>query len=99
MKTKIIITTLCSLVPLTVAWAAEPAVPGKPATREEEQRLQETYSAYRGVDADYTHAGEAAVERWMDWKWGLRIHWGLYCMFNGEESWILVRPQPKRVGK
>jgi alpha-L-fucosidase len=93
MKTRIIITTVCSLV--TLVLAAEPGAPGKPATREEEQRLQETYSAYRGVDADYAHAGEAAVERWMDWKWGLRIHWGLYCMFNGEESWILVRPQPK----
>ncbi|MGD0743737.1 MAG: alpha-L-fucosidase [Verrucomicrobiota bacterium] len=92
MKTKItIVTTLCSLVSLSVALAAEPAAPGKPATREEEQRLQEKYSAYRGVDADYTHAGEAAVESWMDWKWGLRIHWGLYCMFNGEESWIIAR--------
>jgi alpha-L-fucosidase len=89
MKIKIIITTMCSLVSLTLA--AEPAAPGKPAISEEEQRLQETYPAYRGVDVDYAHAGEAAVERWMDWKWGLRIHWGLYTMFDGGESWIITK--------
>ena len=54
-------------------------------------RLQEKYAAYRSVDRDYVHAGEAAVERWMDLKWGLRIHWGLYSMWDGEESWILKK--------
>ena len=34
------------------------------------------FPSYRKVDPDYRHAGEAALERWMDWKWGLRIHWG-----------------------
>ena len=72
MKNKIIITTLSGLLLLTMAGCASA---GKPATRAEEQRLQEKYSAYRGVDPDYAHAGEAAVERWMDLKWGLRIHW------------------------
>ncbi|MEI6073960.1 MAG: alpha-L-fucosidase [Verrucomicrobiota bacterium] len=86
MKTKIIITTLSSLLLLAMTGCASA---GKPATRAEEQRLQEKYSAYRGVDPDYTHAGEAAVERWMDLKWGLRIHWGLYTLWNGRESWIV----------
>jgi alpha-L-fucosidase len=64
-------------------------------SKQEEESLQRQYSSYRNVDTDYRHAGDAALERWMDWKWGLRIHWGLYCMFNGGESWILVRPVPK----
>ena len=89
MKAIIITLTVCSLVSL--ASAAVPAAPGQPATREEEQRLQRQYSDYRGVDAEYTHAGQAALDRWMDWKWGLRIHWGLYCMFNGQESWIITQ--------
>jgi alpha-L-fucosidase len=74
------------LVLSTVApvWAASAAV-----SPEQEQRLQAQYPAYRGVDSDYVHAGADALDRWMDWKWGLRIHWGLYCMFDGRESWII----------
>ena len=88
MKTTLI--TLCGLA--CAAFAAETVVPGKPPiSRGEELRLQEKYSAYRGVDRDYVHAGEAAVDRWMDWKWGLRIHWGLYSMWDGEESWIIKK--------
>ena len=60
-------------------------------SQDEEKSLQARYAAYRKVDANYRHAGEAALERWMDWKWGLRIHWGLYCMFDGQESWIITR--------
>jgi alpha-L-fucosidase len=89
MKRKIILTALCGMCSLT--FAVKAAAPNKPAATADEQRLQEEYSAYRGVDADYTHAGSAALERWMDWKWGLRIHWGLYCMFDGAESHIVLR--------
>jgi alpha-L-fucosidase len=84
MKTKQLI--LAAALALTASMSAAPSTP---ATREEEQRLQEKYSAYQGVDPDYAHAGEAVVERWMDLKWGLRIHWGLYTLWNGGESWIL----------
>ena len=90
MKIKLFILILCGFLPLALT-AQTPAL-GKLATRAEEQRLQETYSAYRGVDADYVHAGEAAVEHWQDMKWGLRIHWGLYCMFGdsgGDASWVI----------
>lgn len=59
------------------------------ANSAEEARLQQEYPGYRGVDEAYRHAGEAALERWQDWKWGLRIHWGLYTLFNGQESWII----------
>ena len=58
---------------------------------EQEKALQKKYAAYRGVDADYRHAGPEAIDRWMDWKWGLRIHWGLYCMVDGPESWIITK--------
>ena len=88
MKTNMIM--MCFLLPL--ALAAQTSVPGKPASNEEERRLQQSYSAYRGVDEDYVHAGEAALERWQDMKWGLRIHWGLYCMYGDsrdDASWVL----------
>ena len=60
-----------------------------PCTAEEEQKLRAAYESYRNAAADYRHAGPAAIDRWMDWKWGLRIHWGLYTMFDGYESWII----------
>jgi alpha-L-fucosidase len=66
-----------------------------PAQVTAEQRLQEKYSGYRGVDADYRHAGEEAIERWMDWKVGLRIHWGVYSMLGVEASWPLKDATPE----
>jgi alpha-L-fucosidase len=32
---------------------------------------------------DYRHAPTEAVERWKDWKFGIRIHWGYYSMIGG----------------
>ncbi len=56
----------------------------------EEAELQAEFSGYRGVDEDYCHAGRAALERFYDWKFGIRIHWGLYAITgNGPESWPL----------
>jgi len=96
MKPHIIVAILCGVGSLALAAnpspSSQPLGQGGPATAPEEERLQHRFAAFRGVDADYRHAGEQTVERWMDWKWGLRIHWGLYCMYDGEESWILVRP-------
>jgi hypothetical protein len=49
------------------------------------------------VDPDYKYASAAAVERWNDLKFGLRIHWGLYAIQGiGQESWPLYanKPQP-----
>ncbi|MES2307220.1 MAG: alpha-L-fucosidase [Verrucomicrobiota bacterium] len=54
---------------------------------EEEKRLQEKYVGFQRVDPGYVHAGEAALERWMDWKYGLRIHWGLYTQFADKKPW------------
>ncbi len=56
-----------------------------------EQRKQEKYFEYRGVDKDYVHASEQGIERFLDRKFGLRIHWGPYCMFNFKESWGLTQ--------
>jgi len=41
------------------------------------------------VDPAYRHAPPEAVERWKDWKFGLRIHWGVYCMVGSDASWAL----------
>lgn len=54
-----------------------------------EKQLQEKYPGYRGVDPQYMHAGSKALNKWMDWKFGLRIHWGLYTLVGGHESWCL----------
>jgi alpha-L-fucosidase len=65
---------------------------GKPTAQAlaEEKELQTIYPAYRGVDDDYIHAGKEALERWLDRKFGLRIHWSLYCISGlGPESWPL----------
>ncbi len=59
--------------------------------RAEERSLQAQFPGYRGVDDDYFHAGRAALERFWDWKFGLRIHWSLYSITgNGSESWPLA---------
>lgn len=84
---------LCSCVAETVGAMT---VSAQRITQEEEDRLQEKYSGYRKVDKDYVHAGEAALDRWMDWKWGLRIHWGLYTLYAADkpwsgESWIIPK--------
>ncbi|MBI4979806.1 MAG: alpha-L-fucosidase [Spirochaetes bacterium] len=54
-----------------------------------EQRKQAKYPEYRGVDSDYVHASEQGIDKFLDRKFGLRIHWGPYCMFNFRESWGL----------
>lgn len=38
---------------------------------------------------DYHHAPEHAVEGFKDLKYGLRIHWGIYALVHGKESWVL----------
>jgi len=41
------------------------------------------------TEPDYRHAPPEAVERWKDWKFGLRIHWGPYSMVGSDASWAL----------
>jgi len=67
-----------------------------PAQLAEERRLQEDYPGYRGVDADYLHAGKEALERWQDWKFGLRLHWGVYALLpDGYGDTLEERPHWK----
>ena len=79
------------LAPWQVSAAQQPvSVSANALTAEqvaEEQELQELYPAYRDVDADYRHAGKEALEQWWDWKYGLRIHWGVYSMVGSNASW------------
>lgn len=39
------------------------------------------------VDPQYRHASAEAYEKWRDLKYGLRIHWGYYCLLGREASW------------
>lgn len=39
--------------------------------------------------SDYHHASEEAVEQFKDLKYGIRIHWGIYSIVHGRESWLL----------
>ena len=83
-------THLACLIVLVIASLCGWTGSGRAATDPDagaEQALQEKYAGYRGVDPDYQHAGEEALERWYDLKYGLRIHWGIYSQRGVEASW------------
>ena len=42
------------------------------------------------VDPAYRHAPQAALEDLKDRKFGIRIHWGLYCLIGSDASWALA---------
>lgn len=42
------------------------------------------------VSPGYHHAPDEAVEAFKDLKFGIRIHWGLYCMIGSDASWALA---------
>jgi alpha-L-fucosidase len=39
--------------------------------------------------SDYQHAPEQSYEAFRDLKYGIRIHWGIYSILHGRESWII----------
>ncbi|HBC31674.1 MAG TPA: hypothetical protein DC024_10590 [Clostridiales bacterium] len=39
--------------------------------------------------SDYHHASEEVLEQFRDMKYGLRIHWGIYSIVQGRESWVI----------
>jgi alpha-L-fucosidase len=47
------------------------------------------------VDGDYRHAPQAAIDAFKDLKFGIRIHWGLYCLIGSHESWGLAGANPQ----
>lgn len=61
------------------------------ASTPQECELRKKYVGYRYADPDYSHAGNAALEKLLDWKFGIRIHWGLYSVWgDSRESWNLT---------
>ena len=46
-----------------------------------------TAEDWNTVDLEYRHASAEAYEKWRDLKYGLRIHWGYYCLLGCEASW------------
>ncbi|MGH9395483.1 MAG: alpha-L-fucosidase, partial [Terriglobia bacterium] len=42
------------------------------------------------ADPDYRHAPQEAIDAFKDLKFGIRIHWGLYCLIGSHESWGLA---------
>jgi alpha-L-fucosidase len=42
------------------------------------------------VSPSYHHAPQSAIEAFKDRKFGVRIHWGLYCMIGSDASWALA---------
>jgi alpha-L-fucosidase len=42
------------------------------------------------VDPSYHHVPQEAIEAFKDLKFGIRIHWGLYCLIGSHESWALA---------
>src|ERR1035437_2678104 len=67
-----------------------------PAVKEGRARFDELVKALdreamqRGwatqVDPSYRHAPQAAIEDFKDRKFGIRIHWGLYCLIGRSEE-------------
>lgn len=41
--------------------------------------------------SDYHHAPEESIEKFNDFKYGIRIHWGIYSIVHGKESWTISR--------
>ena len=50
------------------------------------------------VDPSYHHAPQAAIEAFKDLKFGIRIHWGLYCMHRQRRLVGLGGSQPAVLG-
>lgn len=42
------------------------------------------------VDPDYHYAPASAVEAWQNWKFGMRIHWGVYSVLGLDASMELI---------
>jgi len=42
------------------------------------------------VDPSYQHAPQSSIDAFKDRKFGIRIHWGLYCMIGSDASWALA---------
>jgi alpha-L-fucosidase len=56
-------------------------------TKEEIKVNKKTFMNEFQVDVDYRHASEEAYEAWMDRRFGMRIHWGIYSQLGLDATW------------
>jgi alpha-L-fucosidase len=84
---------LAGLAGAPMTWAQEPVpqpdADGRVVTGRRGTHHWQPYMADADL-GDYHHAPPSAVEAFRDQKYGLRIHWGLYSIEHGRESWILA---------
>ena len=71
-----------NLVPIDQPDADERIIRGR------ETKIWQPYMKDADLE-DYHHASEEAVEKFKDLKYGIRIHWGIYSIVHGRESWIV----------
>lgn len=69
---------------------AEPAGPCAYSRYRELQKLTDWSRGPDTVDPGYHHAPQEKIEAFKDLKFGIRIHWGLYCLIGSHESWGLA---------
>ena len=76
------------LTSLTVLTACNPNKSKNDANNANQQEPVSEYDRnHLEVDADYKHAPEEAYEAWMDRRFGMRIHWGVYSQLGLDASW------------
>jgi alpha-L-fucosidase len=72
-------------------------MPDYHAPDNEGHMLQVNAYVEREPDADYAHAPAEAREAFLDMKYGVRIHWGLYTLWQlRNESWPFLRMSNQR---
>lgn len=97
-STLLLLVTLIATLPASTAAAPAPVVRPTEAERNIRRPPDSGHSiavaAYveSTPDPDYRHAPVEAYEAFQDLKFGVRIHWGLYSIWNLQnESWPLLR--------
>ncbi|MHA1340633.1 MAG: alpha-L-fucosidase [Promethearchaeota archaeon] len=56
---------------------------GKPIYQEEKWEMP----SIKEVDPDYKHCSEKGREKFLDMKFGMMVHWGIYSVLGIPESW------------
>jgi len=56
-------------------------------TAQEKRANKKDFPNHIQVDADYRHASDEAYEAWMDRRFGMRIHWGVYSQLGLDATW------------
>lgn len=68
-----------------------PAVSDESDVKKMEEKANEEFDySDKPVDPDYKHPSAEAHEKWLDRKFGMRIHWGIYSQLGLDASWPTV---------